>query len=288
MVESENGITTNTAGKIKETPWVDAWVRWERNSMEVYDSDDGASADDEELPPPTENYTFNYPNPAASEQNNARDIKLVLSGYNDDSEQTWNSTGLTLWRSSHHLCQHLVSEEATMLQDTSIEHLRILEVGSGLGRCGLLAHHLSHANATTILTDGDTDTLKQLRQNVKNNTTDESNNISCRQLLWGEEHAKTFLSQQPEGRKFDMILGSDLIYVPSVIKPLFETVRVLLSTAEGKFLMAHCSRREGNEVDLQMVLDVADEEGFGHDALIQDDDISVFCFRHKQSEYAQG
>ena len=46
-----------------------------------------------------------------------------------------------------------------MLQDTSNQNLRILEVGSGLVRCGLLAHRLSHENATTILTDGDTTVL---------------------------------------------------------------------------------------------------------------------------------
>jgi len=182
---------------------------------------------------------------------------------------------------SHYLCQHLVSE-FKMLQDTSND-LRILEVGSGLGRCGLLAHHLSHENATTILTDGDTDTLKQLRENIKNNTIQNGSNISCVQLLWGEEQAKTFLSQQPGSRKFDVILGSDLIYVKSVIRPLFETVRVLLSERDGsKLLMAHCSRREGNEVELNTVLEIAEQEGFEYELLIQDDsDISVFSFRHK-------
>lgn len=248
--------------------------------MEVYDNDGDCVGDDddEELPPPTESYVFTYPNPATE-----CDIKLELKGYHDDSEQTWNSTGLTLWRSSHHLCQYLVSE-SEMLQDTSTNDLRILEVGSGLGRCGLLAHHLSHENATTILSDGDTDTLKQLRQNVKSNTKDDEGNISCKQLLWGEKHAKDYLSQQPEEEsKFDIILGSDLIYVQQVIRPLFETVRVLLSDKDGsKFLMAHCARREGNEVELQMVFDVADEEGFSSEVLIQDDDISVFSFRSKQ------
>ena len=68
-----------------------------------------------------------------------------------------------------------------------------------------------------------------------------------------------------------------------MIRPLFETVRVLLSDKDGsKFLMAHCARREGNEVELQMVFDVADEEGFSSEVLIQDDDISVFSFRSKQ------
>jgi len=99
----------------------------------------------------------------------------------------------------------------------------------------------------------------------------------------GRRIRKDFLMQQPQGTKFDIILGSDLIYVQSVIGPLFETVRVLLSTTtESKFLMAHWSRREGNEVELSMVLDLADEEGFEYEALIEDDDISVLCFKRKR------
>ena len=41
--------------------------------------------------------------------------------------------------------------------------------------------------------------------------------------------------------------------------------------------MAHCSRREGNEVELFIVLDLANKEGFGYEALIEDEDISVPC-----------
>lgn len=72
----------------------------------------------------------------------------------------------------------------------------------------------------------------------------------------------------------------------SVIRPLFETVRTLLCTHENaKFLMAHCSRREGNEVELSMVLDTAREEGFQYDIMVEDedDDISLFSFRRKRA-----
>lgn len=275
-------MTTQVA---KEVPWVDAWVRWERNSDDGDAADDckddTVEEDDEELPPATESYTFTYPNPSSD-----NDIVLELKGFHEDSEQIWNSTGLKLWRSSHYLCQHLVNEEAELLQDENNANLRVLEVGSGLGRCGLLAHSLSHDNATTVLTDGDTDTLKQLRQNVSNNTSAGDDTITCKQLLWGEQHAKNYLSQQSDKKKhFDLILGSDLIYVQSVIRPLFETVRTLLCKHENaKFLMAHCSRREGNEVELSMVLDCAREEGFEYDTMVEDDDISLFSFRRKGEE----
>jgi len=271
----------------KEVPWVDAWVLWERNNDNCDAADGGEDGiacveDDEELPPATESYTFTYPNPSSDS-----DIVLELKGFHEDSEQIWNSTGLKLWRSSHYLCQHLVNEEAELLRDENNTNLRVLEVGSGLGRCGLLAHSLSHYNVTTVLTDGDTDTLKQLRQNVSKNTSASDEKITCKQLLWGEQHARNYLSQQSDEKKhFDLILGSDLIYVQSVIRPLFETVRTLLCTHENaKFLMAHCSRREGNEVELSMVLDTAREEGFQYDIMVEDedDDISLFSFRRKRA-----
>ena len=46
-----------------ETTWVDAWVRWERNSMAVYnDEDEAQNEEDQPLPPPTERHQFTYPN----------------------------------------------------------------------------------------------------------------------------------------------------------------------------------------------------------------------------------
>ena len=72
-------------------------------------------------------------------------------------------------------------------------------------------------------------------------------------------------------------MGSDLIYVNSVIKSLFGTVMILLRDAQGcKFIMAHCSRRKGNEVDLSTVFKVADESGFDKEILLEDsEDIST-------------
>lgn len=226
------------ASQSVEVPWVDAWIRWERNSKQEDNSTDNPESSDSDdvdnasLPPPTESYTFTY----TTAGSNIR-ITLKLDGYHSDSEQTWNSTGLTLWRSSHYLCQYLVdrsvewmpSHDHTVDNGLSVEkEVKILEVGSGLGRCGMLTHHiLSKAygyDTKTLLTDGDTDTLKQLRRNPHHNIKNDDS-IECRQLLWGKEYAIQFLQQQSTGsKKFDLIIGSDLLYVPSVIKPLFETV----------------------------------------------------------------
>ena len=156
----------------------------------------------------------------------------------------------------------------------------LFQLGSGLGRCGLLAHHLS-PGSRIFLTDGDTDTLSQLRRNTDQNKLDDfAENVSCHQLLWGEATARRFLDNHCGGIHFDKMIGSDLVYVPKVVPPLFECVRTLLSR-DGEFIMAHCARREGSSVTVDMVLDGACSAGLDHSLVTEEDDISVFSFRLK-------
>ena len=275
MSSSDAKSSAAAATPDDEATWVDAWVRWERNSMAVYNDDEGVDQDedDQPLPPPTECHRFTYP--AAKD---GEDIVIELKGFESESEQIWNSTGLTLWRSSQYLCDYLV-ENVKMLQDK-----RILELGSGLGRCGILASKLvddsKESSSAVYLTDGDSDTLLQLRANIELNG---PLPIRCHQLLWGTETATTFLKRHASDEPFDIIFGSDLIYVEKVISPLFDTVETLLGTKpNSKFIMAHCCRRQGNEVDLDMVLAAAKEAGFEHTVAKEEDDIFVFVFERRK------
>lgn len=88
----------------------------------------------------------------------------------------------------------------------------------------------------------------------------------------------------------DVIIGSDLLYVASVIQPLFETVLVLLKPKSGKFLMAHCCRRVGIEATLDMVLEVAREMGveWKEELRNEDDVFFLFGLQSKGSGYEQG
>jgi predicted nicotinamide N-methyase len=254
----------------KETPWIDAWIRWERDSKEIYVDDDEEEIDNQELhPTDTFSYCFDV---GKNEQ-----INITLEGFELECEEVWSSTGLTIWKSSQHLCQYLIDNKEMLEGDC-----HVLEVGSGLGKCGILAHLLStKGEGLTYLTDGDTETLKQLRKNVKENVIDDHDNLSCHQLLWGKDTAQEFLTQQSIQNEhlFDVILGSDLIYVTSVISPLFETVKTMIQPESGVFVMAHCARRRGNEVHVDMVLDEAEKQGFTYKVVNEEEDISVFEFR---------
>lgn len=142
-----------------------------------------------------------------------------------------------------------------------------------MGLCGILASHLGAASV--LLTDGDTDTLAQLRRNVQANCSsadcdedkDDSNNnnkghnrshdVTCRQLVWGR-NLDNFVS---EHGVFDVILGSDIIYVEEIIEPLFETIECILNPqadADATFILAYARRN----VPIDLVLDHAKQRGF--------------------------
>lgn len=274
-----------------ETTWIDAWIRWDRNSKDIIVDDD---EEDQERVPPTKEFFFDY-------KLHDSNLTLALKGFPSESEQIWNSTGLTLWPSSHYLCEYLLEHHHQLLPAADTSTIRVVELGSGLGRCGLLLHHLltrtNHIQSHIYMTDGDTDTLAQLRDNVMDNTDshqDSSHKVSCHQLLWGEEPTSAFCKhhfdnnhdekKEDHHNSVDLVLGSDLVYSPRVIGPLFETVSMLLTNDDSEpkqFLMAHSDRREGSSVTLKMVLEGAQTAGLAYEILqtIEREGIYIIAFR---------
>jgi predicted nicotinamide N-methyase len=138
-----------------------------------------------------------------------------------------------------------------------------MQLGAGLGLCGILASHLQPSKV--ILTDGDTNALKYLRANVKRNlplvgdvlttgaTSSSRTTVMVRQLIWGE--TISFMSGDQDA--FDTVLGSDIIYVEEILEPLWRTISRLLAP-DGAFLLAFARRN----VPIDRVFEVADANGF--------------------------
>ena len=316
--------------------WTDACIRWteddlephmrpswsnkNKNKVKVNHKDSGESDDDEEEeggfldpfadPNPVQEFTFKYNTDARMEkEENQEDetttsrstsvhsVHVTVQGFKADSDETWESTGLTLWKATH------------TLNDYILKHYRkwvgcsILELGAGLGVCGILTAKLiiadqlsssSSSSTTTIassaaeteiepttttticLTDGDTQALALLRENVKRNdctrttTRTKTTSTTVRQLLWGRENAQQFATTAPaaaaggaEGSplSYHIILASDIIYAPQVLVPLWETIQVLLAQ-DGTFILAFAKRKV--PVQVQDVLRTANEYGFDY------------------------
>ena len=223
----------------EEVEWYDVLVR------RPDDTTAHKRAKERKLPAPTELLTSTYPQAGRD----GEDIKLVFKGYSKDSEEAMISSGLTQWRASDVLCNYLLNTDDIDIKNSYINvGLHLLELGSGSGKCGLLAHHLLQAKFiihSTVLTDGDVNAMRLLQRNVAFNTDDEI--ISCQQLRWGEEEAKAFISQQhfdTYPHHFNLTIGSDLLQTSDIhhdhtMEALFVTVKTIGCT----FILSHDEER---------------------------------------------
>ena len=196
-------------------------------------ADSGGKKELSESEPPNKHDSDDTANANAK----GRNIQINLKGYKLESDETAQSTGVTLWQAAPRLATFLMTKMQHQPESLpnaekdifSLSGRKVLELGAGLGLCGIVAHHLGARQV--VLTDGDIHALKQLRENVQENNSDTAatanNKMECRQLLWGKSaHLESF--QSTYGR-FDIILGADVIYTKTSIDPLFETVVELLA-----------------------------------------------------------
>ncbi|OQR87985.1 hypothetical protein ACHHYP_07809 [Achlya hypogyna] len=186
------------------------------------------------------------------------DIEIRLNGLRRDIGQTLNSTGLTLWRAGDFLSDFMFREKHLFAGK------RVLEFGSGLGLCGILAAKLG---ANVLITDGDDESMPVLIDNCKLNGLEPA--TSCKQLLWGTE-----LTPETKGT-YDVLIGADIIYEKTYVAPLFASASHFLSRAPGHlFLLAYTKRN----VSIDYVLDCARAEGFQWTAPTTDEGIYHFTF----------
>ena len=123
------------------------------------------------------------------------------------------------------------------------------ELGAGLGLCGIIAHYVGAARV--VMSDGDTKTLKGMRENVQHNC-DAGANIACRQLLWGSPYMEKYVE---EHGTYDTMLGADIIYTIESLQPLFDTVACLLKKPQGIFVLSRYNK--WNNVDDEVVMEAA-------------------------------
>ena len=171
-----------------------------------------------------------------------------------------------------------------MWQLTNYYHQKL---GSGLGLNGILTWRMT-TDSSVFITDGDTDALALLRQNIERNrplNEDEDNmEICCNQLIWGKESSTDFLEHKSKGKRFDVLIASDIIYAECIIEPLWQTVDILLSREGGIFVMAFARRKV--PVSKEHVLESADKAGFQYELVREDTDegIWIYIFRYKDKE----
>ena len=189
--------------------------------------------------------------------------RITLSGFKLDSDETDHSTGATLWQAAPRLADYIIQNSDMLCKGKSV-----LELGAGLGLCGLVACYMS---AKVTLTDGDTKTLKGMRANVKHNCdNDVGDRIQCKQLLWGAPHMNTFLK---ENGQYDTIIAADVIYTKDSIVPLMQTVACLLEKS-GQFVLSRYTK--WHSIEDETVIELAKQQGLE----CTQPSKGIFIFRH--------
>jgi len=139
-----------------------------------------------------------------------------------------NTIGKTVWDAAPVLVKYW------QLKKESFKNKNILELGSGTGLVGICAAILG---GNVIATDYEDSVLNLLKRNAENNsktfeytyikTVEDLNQLfgkeNClyiEKLVWGSD-----IPDSIKNIKFDIILGSDLIYYPYLLKKLLPTIQ---------------------------------------------------------------
>ena len=251
----------------KEQLWIESPNGWGAQDEQEKDNDNDGGLIDLFETDPNEDFAFHI-------RINTNTTKTIcLRGFKLDSEETDRSTGVTLWKASPRLAKYL-QENSVVCKGKSV-----LELGAGLGLCGITAHYLGAKSM--LMTDADTQTLQKMRENVRQNcplgdviTTTNNPAIDCRQLMWGSPHMEKF----SEHEKYDTILGADVIYTHGSIQPLFDTVAFLLMKPHGIFILSRYTKWNG--VDDAVVIEAAKSRCLDCDRTSE----GIFLFRWNENE----
>ena len=126
-----------------------------------------------------------------------------------------------LWPSAEALAQHIADNHQ------NLSGKRIIELGCGLGLPSLLCAKLG---ADVTATDFHPHNKTNFNRNALNNNL---NNITYRNMDWSRPHNNL--------GKFDIIIGSDLLYEAKQIKSLTSAIPTLLAP-NGTFILADPGR----------------------------------------------
>lgn len=138
--------------------------------------------------------------------------------------------GDIVWRGARLLSKELLQ------RGKCLHGMTALELGAGSGLPGSLAAHLG---ARAVITDGDEDFVPLMRKNVEcfSDHLGLGGSLAAAHLEWGTAAAAAAEKDQREEMElfhrhsFDLIIGSEIVYMPEHIRELAETIGFFLSDA---------------------------------------------------------
>jgi len=184
---------------------------------------------------------------------NVRGYNFRIKALSKEYQHTCKSTGLMLWESAHLMC-NLLAENPSIVAGK-----RVLELGCGsAGICSMISVPFAEL---VVSTDGDTEALKLLHENVALNVDPRQiQKMVIESLTWGN---KEDVSVVKELGSFEIIIGTDVTYYAEAISPLFETASDLIAKNDDgdmrpALILCHIQRR----VDEGSIVSAASQFGF--------------------------
>jgi predicted nicotinamide N-methyase len=183
----------------------------------------------------------------------ADEVTIRLQGVSSALGQTLASTGLTVWLAARQLAEYLWQVRA------SLAGQRIVELGSGLGLCGLLCSKLCGASGSVVLTDGGEEFTPAaqtvLQQQVQRNSSTGTAPCTVQVLTWGEH--EQFIEQHST-IPFNLVIAADVLYEAEAVAPFLDTVAALLQLQpHARLLLGYAHRN----VSIDTVWAVAADKG---------------------------
>ena len=145
-----------------------------------------------------------------------------------------------------------------IIQNGHILHnKKILELGSGIGVCGITA--AMYQDSEVILTDYLDSILDVLKENMTLNKNHCLKSMHVKKLDWS--------NYDTNGEKYEIIIGSELIYSQCPLEKLANLVKAFLDT-NGRFLLLMPDERSFGSKFLQIM----DGLGFKWEVIVLEDD----------------
>ncbi|KAH1212409.1 hypothetical protein AAZX31_14G097100 [Glycine max] len=189
---------------------------------------------------------------------NLRGWNFKISLLSKEYQHTCKSTGLMLWESAR-LMASVLAENPNIVAGK-----RVLELGCGSGGiCSMIA---ARDADLVVATDGDGFTLDILTKNVASNIEPSLlTKLTTKKLEWGNKDHIESIKEVVSNGGFDVIIGTDVTYIPDAILPLFATAKELIAPSGNKeddnvpaLILCHIFRR----VDEPTLLSAAAHFGF--------------------------
>lgn len=196
-------------------------------------------------PPPKEHFT-EYKR--QSESADPKDIQLKLIG----SSPLW---GHLLWNAGIYTANHLDEHASTICEGKNV-----LELGAAAGLPSIIAG-LNKANKVVCTDYPDAELINNIKANVsKYNKLD---NVVVEGYIWGNDY-EDLVKHLPEsaGKKFDLIIMSDLVFNHTEHHKLLKTGKDLLAK-DGKILVVFSPHRPWLLNDDLQFFETCKEEPYG-------------------------